>query len=313
MYAATRARLAVILDVPRPDDRVSLWFDRVLITLILVNVVAVVLESVAALHARWSATFYLIEVVSVSVFTVEYLLRVWTIVDNPWKPDYAAPIRGRLRFMRSPMAVIDLLAVLPFWLSMFIPLDLRFLRLVRLLRVLKLTRYSGAANLLFEVMREEARVLGAALFMLFLLLMLMASATYYVEHAAQPDAFANIPQAMWWAIVTVTTVGYGDVVPVTALGKLLGAALGIVGVGMVALPAGILASGFSNALHRRQADLRRDVDACLADGQLDDDERDRLASRAQSLSLSNETVEDLIQHETASRRCPHCGGRLHGD
>jgi len=177
MYTAIRARLAVILDVPRPDDRVSLWFDRALIALILVNVVAVFLESVAA----------------------------------------------------------------------------------------------------------------------------------------QPAAFSNIPQAMRWAIVTVTTVGYGEVVPETAPGKLLGAALGIVGVGMVALPAGILASGFSNALHRRQSDLRRDVDAYLADGHLDDDERHRLASRAQSLSLSSETVEDMIQDETAARRCPHCGRRLHGD
>ena len=315
MHHALRARIAVILDVPRPGDRTSIWIDRLLIGLILLNVVAVVLESVVWLHLRWGHVFYTIELFSVVVFTIEYLLRVWSIVDNRWRAEYRHPLWGRLRFMRSPMAVIDLLAVLPFWLSMFIPLDLRFLRLVRLLRVLKLTRYSAATNLLFEVLREEGRVMGAAVFILFLLLMLMASATYYAENGVQPDAFANIPQAMWWAVVTVTTVGYGDVVPVTPLGKVLGAALGVLGVGMVALPAGILASGFSNALHRRQCDLRRDVEAALADGNIDPAERDRLAKRGQSLSLSEVDVADIIDEESsadAGRRavCPHCGEPL---
>ena len=309
-HPTVRARLAVMLDVPQPGDHVSLWIDRFLIGLILFNVVAVVLESVAALQARWGPLFYMIEVFSVTVFTIEYLLRVWSVVDNRWRAEYRHPVWGRLRFMRSPMAVIDLIAVLPFWLSMFIPLDLRFLRLARLLRVLKLTRYSAATNLLFEVLREEARVMGAAVFMLFLLLMLMASATYYAENAAQPADFANIPQAMWWAVVTVTTVGYGDVVPITPLGKLFGAALGVVGVGMVALPAGILASGFSNALSRRQCDLRRDVEAAMADGQIDGAERQRLASRGQSLSLSDTDVADIIAREEKHTACPHCGKPL---
>jgi voltage-gated potassium channel len=310
-HQTVRERVAVMLDVPQPGDRVSLWIDRFLIGLILFNVIAVVLESVAALQARWGAAFHLIEVFSVSVFTVEYLLRVWSIVDNRRRSEYRHPVRGRLRFMRSPMAVIDLIAVLPFWLSMFITLDLRFLRLARLLRVLKLTRYSAATNLLFEVLREEARVMGAAVFMLFLLLMLMASATYYAENAAQPEAFANIPQAMWWAVITVTTVGYGDVVPITPLGKLFGAALGVVGVGMVALPAGILASGFSNALSRRQRDLRRDVEAALADdGLIDAEERQRLAWRGQSLSLSETSVADIIASESKHQTCPHCGKPL---
>lgn len=310
MQGSMRARFAVILDVPHTGDRVSLWVDRVLIGLILFNVIAVVLESVNALHMRWAGVFFAIELFSVTIFTIEYLLRVWSIVDNQWRHEYRHPFWGRLRFMRSPLAVIDLLAVLPFWLSMFIPLDLRFLRLARLLRVLKLTRYSAATNLLFEVLREEARVMGAAVFMLFLLLMLMASATYYAENGVQPDAFANIPQSMWWAVITVTTVGYGDVVPITPLGKLFGAALGVVGVGMVALPAGILASGFTNALSRRQCDLRRDVEAALADGVIDAEERERLAVRGQSLSLSETDVADIIAHEPQHETCPHCGKPL---
>jgi voltage-gated potassium channel len=291
-----------------------MWFDRFLIGLILLNVFAIVLESVTSLHARWMPVFHAIEVISVTVFTVEYLARVWSIVDNRWRPEFGHPVSGRLRFVVTPMALIDLLAIAPFWLSMFVTLDLRFLRLVRLLRVLKLTRYSAATNLLFDVMREEARVMGAALFILFLLLMLMASATYYAEHAVQPEAFANIPQAMWWAVITVTTVGYGDVVPVTPVGKLLGAGLGVIGVGMVALPCAILASGFGSALSHRQHDLRRDVDRALDDGAIGDAERRHLLDRAESLSLSEGDLEAIIENERQGVHghgvCPHCGKAL---
>lgn len=308
-----RARVASVLDVPEQGDTVSRVFDIFVILLIVVNVVAIILESVASLRARWGDIFAAIETVSVLIFTAEYLLRVWSIVDNRWQPQYGHPVWGRLRFMRSPMAIIDLLAVLPFWLSMFLPMDLRFLRVVRLLRVLKLTRYSAAMNLLFEVLRDEARVIGAAMFALFLTLIFTASATYLAEHDAQPQAFANIPEAMWWAIVTVTTVGYGDVVPVTPLGKLLGAMLGLIGVGMVALPAGILASGFSQALARRRNHLRREYRRAMADGVVDAVERSLLKSQAAAYNLSDDEVDDIINDDNASSRvlvCPHCGKPL---
>lgn len=315
MWYRVRRRAATILDVSDPNDRTSRIFDSFLIALILINVIAVILESVVSLHVRFGTTFAVIENVSLVVFTVEYLLRIWSIVDNKWRAEYRHPLWGRLRFMRSPMAIIDLLAVAPFWLSMLLPLDLRFLRVARLLRVLKLTRYSAATNLLFEVLRDEARVIGAAMFTLSLMLILTASATYLVEHVAQPEDFANIPQAMWWAIITVTTVGYGDVVPITPLGKVLGAFLGMVGVGMVALPAGILASGFSEALSRRRNTLRRDIDKAMIDGVIDPEERSQLRSRGESLSLSDDEVSDIIEDERLSAGhagvCPHCGKPLH--
>lgn len=316
MLNRLRARTASILDVPETGDTLSRVFDVCLIALILVNVVAVVLESVDALQAKWATTFYVIETASLAIFSLEYGLRVWSIVDNRWRPEYRHPLWGRLRFMRSPMAIIDLLAVAPFWLSMFFPMDLRFLRVFRLLRVLKLTRYSAATNLLFEVFRDEARVIGAAMFSLFLILMLTASATYLVENEVQPVAFANIPQAMWWAIVTVTTVGYGDVVPITPLGKVLGALLGLVGVGMVALPAGILASGFSEALNRRRNSLRREYRRAMEDGVVDEAERSMLRSRAASFSLSEQALDDILDDDGNRQQglpaaCPHCGRPLH--
>ena len=317
MWYRVRARTASILDVPAPNDSVSRYFDFFLIALIVVNVVAVILESVDSLHTRWATTFHAVETVSLVIFSFEYVFRVWSIVDNRWRAEYHHPLLGRLRFMRSPMAIIDLLAVAPFWLSMFFPMDLRFLRVVRLLRVLKLTRYSAAMNLLFEVLRQDARVIGAAMFTLFLILIFTASATYLAEHEAQPEDFANIPQAMWWAIVTVTTVGYGDVVPVTPLGKMLGAVLGLVGVGMVALPAGILASGFSAALNRRRSNLQRECRQAIEDGVVDAEERSRLKSHAAAYSLSESDLDDMLGQDRTpvadrSRSCPHCGKPLGG-
>lgn len=309
-----RARTAAILDAAEGDDPLSRKFGIFLIILIVINVVAVVLESVAALRVRWSGVFSMIETVSLVVFSAEYLLRVWSIVDNRWHQEYQRPFLGRLRFMLTPLAIIDLLAVAPFWLSMFFPVDLRFLRIMRLLRVLKLTRYSAATNLLFKVLRDEARVIGAAMFILFVILVVTASATYMAENAVQPEAFGNIPQAMWWAIVTVTTVGYGDVVPITPLGKLFGSVLGFVGVGMVALPAGILASGFSNALHRRRKSLRREVGKALQDGVIDAHERSELQSHGASMSLAQDEVTEMLEQgvEVSVRGacCPHCGKPL---
>jgi voltage-gated potassium channel len=314
MWYRVRARTASILDAAEADDPLSKKFGIFLIALIVVNVVAVVLESVAVLRIRWAGVFSTIEIVSLVVFSVEYVLRVWSIVDNRWHQEYHRPLLGRLRFMLTPLAIIDLLAVAPFWLSMFFPVDLRFLRIMRLLRVLKLTRYSAATNLLFKVLRDEARVIGAAMFILFVMLVVTASATYLAENADQPEAFGNIPQAMWWAVVTVTTVGYGDVVPVTPLGKILGSILGFIGVGMVALPAGILASGFSNALHRRRDTLRREVDKALQDGSINPQERSALQSRGASMSLAQDEVAEMLEKEVEASAhaafCPHCGKPL---
>ena len=251
MAQSLKRRVYRILEAAHPDDRLSRFTDWALIGLIIANVVAVVIETVEPIRARHAATFWTFEVVSVAIFTVEYLLRLW--VSNEHLPlAKAGPIKARLKFAATPFAVIDLLAILPFYLALVLPVaDLRLLRVFRLLRLLKLVRYSPALATLGRVLRNEWRALAGALLIMAGLLLLASTTIYYVERDAAPEAFGSIPQSMWWALATLTTVGYGDVVPTTVPGRIVGGLVMIFGLAMFALPIGILASGFASESHRR--------------------------------------------------------------
>jgi len=245
-----RNRVFEIVEAGAKETLLSRGFDIFMMTLILTNVVVVVIETVEAHAAQYEAFFYTFEVFSVAIFTVEYVLRIWACVEDPHRR-YLRPVMGRLKYAISPMAVIDLLAFLPFYLSVFIDVDLRFLRVFRLLRILKLTRYSGAVETLGNVFRNESKPLFAAVTIMMSILVLLSGVMFFLEKDAQPEAFGSIPHAMWWGMATLTTVGYGDVVPVTALGKVVGAFVTLLGLGMFALPAAILASGFAQETKRR--------------------------------------------------------------
>ena len=303
-----------MLDIAAPDDRVSRVIDFALIALITLNVVAVILESVPSLAAEYGGYFSRFETFSVVVFSVEYVLRVWSAVDDD-EIDYGHPVFGRIRFMLTPMALIDLVAILPFYLGFFIGVDLRFMRVLRLLRVFKLTRYSSSMGLLMEVLKEEARSIGAAFFVLAMLIILAASFMFLAEQEAQPEAFGSIPQALWWAIITMTTIGYGDVTPITVAGKVLGACISVISVGMVALPAGLLASGFTGALRRRRIEYEDMVEDALKDGVVSADEAVNLEKTKDALGLSDEDAQLIFdtfirKGTAASGVCPHCGKPL---
>jgi voltage-gated potassium channel len=226
----------------------------ILMILILLNAVAVVLETVDELNAEYGAVFNAIELVSVTIFTIEYVLRLWVA---PLDSRYAGRF-GRLRYAFSLMALVDLLAILPTFLPMIFTMDLRFirfLRVFRLFRLLKMSRYVESLNALDDVVRSKKEELLVTLVMIVMLLLFSSSLMYLVENEAQADKFPHIPAAMWWGVATLTTVGYGDIFPITPLGKLLGAFIALLGIGMFALPAGILASGFAEEIarkHRRQ-------------------------------------------------------------
>lgn len=245
-----RRRIFDLLEYHEGDDRLSRGIDMALVLLIIANVLAVTLESVEHLNATYGDLFDAFDLFSVTVFTIEYGLRVWVATEDPGG-QYAGAVKGRLRYMLTPMALIDLAAILPFYLTFFISLDLRFLRVFRILRLLKLTRYSPALATVGSVIRAQRRQLLAALMIMATLLVFSSSVAYVLEHKVQPDAFGSIPQAMWWAVATLTTVGFGDVTPITPLGKVFGGLLMVLGIGMYALPAGILATGFAREFRKR--------------------------------------------------------------
>ena len=251
MAQGLKRRVYEVLEVAHPDDRVSRITDRLLIALIVANVLAVVVETVEPIHARYESEFWVFEVASVAIFTVEYLLRLW-VCNEHLSLAQDGPVKARLKFAATPFALIDLAAILPFYITLILPFaDLRLLRVFRLLRLLKLVRYSPALATLGRVLHNERRALVGALLIMAAMLLVASTAIYYIERHVSPDKFGSIPESMWWALATLTTVGYGDVVPATPLGKIVGGLVMVFGLGMFALPIGILASGFASEIHRR--------------------------------------------------------------
>lgn len=244
-----RLRTWEIVEKARPGDRASQAFDISILCLIALNVLAVMLGTVRSFEARWSSFLNAFEILSVAVFSAEYLFRVWSSAGDE---KYSHAVLGRLRFAVTPMALIDLAAVLPFYLPM-VAADLRFLRvfrLLRLVRVAKLGRYVRALQLLGTVLRRKKEELVLTFAVMAVLLVIASSLMYYAENAAQPEAFSSIPASFWWAIATLTTVGYGDVYPVTPVGRVIGSVVAVLGIGLFALPAGLVASGFVEEIQR---------------------------------------------------------------
>ena len=247
--SSRRARLWQILNTPAPGDRWAAATSIVLIALITLNLAAVIVGTVHSVALRYGPWLDAFEAFSVALFSLEYLARLWSCTSQPL---YARAGLGRLRYFFSPLALIDLIAVLPYFLS-FLAVDMRFLRalrMLRLLRIAKLGRYSETLALFARVMRHKKEELVITSLLMLILIILSASLMYFAEHEAQPDKFPDIPTTAWWAVVTLTTVGYGDVFPVTGLGKLFASFVAIFGIAMFALPAGILGASFSEEMRR---------------------------------------------------------------
>jgi voltage-gated potassium channel len=241
--SSVKRRAWEILEAAKPGDIASRIFDSFIILLIFLNVFAVVVGTVQSVEERFSAHLHAFEVFSVAVFTAEYLMRLWACAADA---RYAHPVGGRLRFALTPMALIDLMATLPFYLSLAV-VDLRVIRafrLFRLLRIAKLGRYSTTFALFGKVFRTRKEELVITGLLMAFLVVIASSLMYFAENEAQPDKFPDIPSTMWWSVVTLTTVGYGDVYPVTLWGKIFAGTIAILGVGMFALPTGILGAGF---------------------------------------------------------------------
>lgn len=277
--ARLRTRVHFILEVDRFGDPISRAVDRGLILLIVTNVVAAILQTVDWIYAASPRAFELFEDFSMVVFGLEYVLRIWSYIEDE---TCESSFLGRVRFALQPMMLLDLaVLVLPVYL------DLRPLRILRLLR---LGRYSPRLRLFARVVNEKRDELFVGLFVAVVMLISCSTAMYYVERGHE-TSFQSIPEAMWWGVATLTTVGYGDVYPLTGLGKILGAMVALLGVGLFALPAGILASGFSEALDREKEMRKKAAEAAK--------ERAEEGSNQDSKALGG-----------TGGTCPHCGASI---
>lgn len=243
-----RKRVYDILDPGHADGVLSRTVNYVIYGLIFLSVIAIVLDSVASVYQQWATAFRYFEVLTVLVFSVEYLLRLWCCVESP---KYAAPVRGRLRYLFSPLALIDLLSILPFYLP-FVTADMRFLRsirFIRLFRLAKLGRYSTAFRVLGEVVHAKRAELIVSGSIVILLTVIFAIGMFYTEHEAQPEVFPDIPSAMYWAVATLTNMGHPD--PITTMGRCMAAAMFFLELGMLAIPTGVLGAGFVEEFRNR--------------------------------------------------------------
>jgi voltage-gated potassium channel len=257
-YRRLKQRTWALLCVATPGDKASRLVDLGLMTLIVLNVMEVVLSSVESINDRFAATLFGFEVFSVGVFTIEYLGRMWSCTASP---AFSQRIGGRVRFFFRPMTLIDLVAIVPFYLP-YLGVDLRVMRvfrMFRMFRVLKLGRYSRAFTLIRDAILGKREELVLTAMVLAVLLVVAASLMYYAERSSQPETFSSIPATLWWSVVTLTTVGYGDVYPVTTIGKIIAGIVSIVGIGMVALPAGIISASFVDEIAKRKTSASDEV------------------------------------------------------
>ena len=249
-----KRRLFEIMEVGRPGDRASRAFDGLLALLIVLNVAALILGSVEGIYQAAPGAFRWFEAASVALFSLEYGLRIWVCTAGPGGPGAAG---GRLRFALSPVMLIDLAAILPFYLFLLAGMGgmgSPGFRVVRLLaRAARLGRYSRGLRTLAAAFQSRAGELLSVLLVMGVLLVLASAVMFFAENAAQPEKFASIPAAMWWSVITLTTVGYGDVAPVTVAGRVVAGVIAILGVGLFAIPAGILGSGFVEQMQQRKS------------------------------------------------------------
>ena len=288
----SRHRTYEILERVKPKDKVALWVNGFLILLVLVNILAVIMESVESLYQAHRTAFDLLEFFSVVIFAIEYLLRLWSHAENTAVAPTVA--KRRWKYVTSIFGLVDFIAIFPTILSIFMPgMDLRSLRAIRLLRILKFTHYSYALQDVGRSLYEERRAFTATLYVLGVVMIMASTVLYLAEHTVQPDKFGSIPDAMWWAIITLTTVGYGDVSPITPLGKVLGGVVAIMGVCTVALITGILASSFAVQMQRRKEAFEAQVDQALSDDILTDDELHLLMTLKDDMGISDAEFDRL--------------------
>jgi hypothetical protein len=291
-----RQKIDALMNDTPTSGRLHHQLDFIFIIFIISSVAAVFLETIPAVHDPLKVEFYWFDTIAIAVFTIEYLLRLYAAPEQ--EPQHSA-LSGRFSFVKKPGSVVDLVAIVPYYLQAIFALDLRFVRVLRVLRVLKLTRYNTALTTFALVLKREKRAFSAAMFITVLITILSGAIVYEFEHAVQPEKFDTMPRAMYWAVITLASVGYGDISPITPIGQAFTMVLAILGIGIVALPAGILGSAFSDQLHQQREQMLKAVEDAFADGVLTEDEERMLEEERIRLHLSEAQFEKLKQRAMA--------------
>jgi voltage-gated potassium channel len=276
MYHYVKKKTFVLLHPEVGDSKWDKIINTFIILLIILNVIAVMLETIPSIHNPNKDFFHYFDLISVIIFTVEYVLRVWSSTHHK---RFKHPVLGRIKYMFTIEALIDVLAILPFYLHAFIGFDLRVLRILRLLRFLRLfrlTAYMRSAKIVVNVFRAKANELLLSLVLILFLVIIASCLIYFAEHLVQPNAFSSIPSTMWWAFITLTTVGYGDMIPITITGKILTSMITLAGVALLALPAGIITSGFLEEMRKVRRPREYTCPHCGEKSHIDSKERKRI-------------------------------------
>lgn len=252
-----KQRVYKMIEKGEHGSRINLTFDYSIMVLIVLNVVAIILETIPEINESLHGFLRIFEIVSVVIFSIEYFMRIY--ISNLSHPSNSR-LKSVLKFVFSVYGLIDLLAILPFYMPILIKMDLRFLRILRLmrfLRILKINRYNNSLNLIWSVIKEKKTELMITGFVSFLILIIASFLMYYIEGEAQPDKFPNIIASFWWAIATLTTVGYGDVFPITGFGKFVSGLIAVLGIGLVALPTGLISAGFIERIGKAKQESKK--------------------------------------------------------
>ncbi len=255
-----KTRIFELVQKGSHGQKTNLIFDYSILTLIVLSIGSIILESIPEINKEFGNQLRAFNIFTVVVFSIEYLLRLY-VCDLTHPTDNK--VKSVLKFIFSGYGLIDLLAILPFYIPMLIKVDLRFLRVLRLtrvLRILKVNRYNNSLILIWTVIKEKRSELAVTGFVTLLLLIFASFIMYYVEGPSQPEAFPNILSAMWWAVATLTTVGYGDIYPITGLGRMLSGFIALLGIGIVALPTGIISAGFISKIDSSKTEI--DIKKC---------------------------------------------------
>ena len=283
-----------------PKHAVSRYVEWLITIVVLVNCSAVILDSIPEVHAEYKDFFHELEFWSVMFFTLEYVLRVWSL-GAKFAATEGGPWKGRRGYIFSAFGLIDFFATMPFYLHVFFPtLDLRILRVLRLLRILKLSKYNTALQDLFAAVHSERRAFGSAAFLLLIATVVSASLMHFAEGHEQPQHFGSIPHSIYWAIVTITA-GYGNVEPVTKAGEIIALLTGFLGVCMAAIMTGIVASAFSNQMSRKKAAYQSQLRQVLSDRVVSDAEKESLRRLQQQFRLSDAQVQAMIDEHHAGK------------